>query len=1859
MRPYISASTAGRGLICDTVNILSPDPRPRLSFTDDGPGKLSVFGPRHDNDNENYRKIKILPTADEILAVHRPTYMPKKDLSEEHFLDNGPGRLLDTLFRQLRYDSTENIRDICYSASQIAFLGSGTDPGGHVRQETGAGNRYFLYNNVKIEELLSHEQMAMVVRVSYDCPPFMRAQKLYDSGRFQKGMLVALLQLNHATMKLSVYFLEVHLAQSTFSMECFDGRGTRAAVQLSFLPTTTHDDVLQLCRHALGLCEGNELYLVEFPKVLFAGFYNCLKRLQQMAETDFAFQSYVAPDKDVNGALLARNLNSVAGLHSQFPCPPPSYALSSDFAYNLTKLVPLTCPIASASVRDLSRPSALDMLSRETTLDEGQAVAFRDSLLREYACTQGPPGCGKTFLGVQLTKTLLDSRPTQKPILLVCLTNHALDSFLADLRDAGVSNLLRVGSASKEDWTDAINLRSLRRKTRMKKENAQMLHANGLQKKLLFAELDSLCKALSSQTHSGTPPWHYVEGILRNKYPDVHSQFMTNPRVSLAQSFTFEYWSGGGDLKTIRDLHLELACRLAQTSNDGARPTQENVDEILLDISYRAELQSANAGESSIWNLPLRERQSMLRRWEAEVDKEKFADKMASLYSESRVYTDKIKTINDGRDVQIMSSQNIIAMTTTACAARWELLRSVDPEILICEEAAEVMEAHALCTLLPSLKHAIFIGDPQQLRPETNEQSLSLETSVGRQYRLDESLLERLMFPHDMSASVIPSSHLSVQRRMHPDIANITRLTYPYLTDHESTLQRSPTHGIAHRVFWWDHRVPELESDDLKSHANLHEVEMVASLVEYLLRSGAYSQGEVAVLTPYAGQLLKLYERLATTCDIWLSEKDREALLGEEILGLGDEGRTSKDEVAISDMLRIATVDNFQGEEAKVIILSTVRSGGTAGFLKTLNRINVACSRARNGFYIVGNSQTLSQVPRWREVINALSGKIGGSIMTQCHVHPDHRHLVEQPEDFRDVPECSAPCGTTLPCGHICQEKCHPPQLHSRLTCQEKCAKVFQPCGHKCEKLCYQRCGKCDAVIDDATLDCSHHGKKLCSGDTSKCEAVVEKRILNCGHSLKILCGEDPDEKITCQQACCATLTCGHPCSGKCGVCNNKKQGKHESCTHICNRLKACGHFCKETCHVGNSCPRSCVEPCLDRCEHGPCRNRCQDICDPCVKQTVAGCEHEIPSDILCCLPSLSLPCCQPCPRTLECGHACPSFHGEKCPPPELCSECLTGVRGPMVLYAPKCGHIAEIAQLDARNLHGIYKVDDDGVILSINSGVKSQDIAPPKCLCGESLHGIRRYRLHSKLVAFKNTFDLLLAKIGRKLAAFATVIEVQEKQLDRTFKACVEEIRPNPLAAKSNASLVLRRNQEILDLQKNIINFRSEVVDRIQSSITVLHKVFPNVIPSYDLSFHLHLDVLECRVVGVRLADALKLANQLLPLQDPSFGVQRLGLKMIQFAYKESISCANYCQGALGHSLIGRNSSLEAEIRLQQLQFMLFAKTTRAQRSELGPPVDDNVMLMNGETVKVGLEAVNAIGRRSPGTCTGLMATAQDIAIAFEHQVGSKLPPIPKIKNDYTRQVENLWGRHQLGYLVMCCRSHPYSAKTFSDGCPYCEKQAQLSVDEIFRESGKHLFEEQFLQIMHSRAPMSHKSDHHDPERAKSPVPSVEQETSKETATSAPVIELTAEERFLAAMRRGPPKIHAGVPSEAMKEQSKAAVEAEVAREVDIGAGVEMKVEVRMDMQESIAVEPEKELTMEEKFLVAMRKIGKADVNVFPMRYEDDFANVWENSYRVGLCLGVSEDKDARVWEDGTPRLPVYDDEVLSAAILPIDREE
>ena len=57
----------------------------------------------------------------------------------------------------------------------------------------------------------------------------------------------------------------------------------------------------------------------------------------------------------------------------------------------------------------------------------------------------------------------------------------------------------------------------------------------------------------------------------------------------------------------------------------------------------------------------------------------------------------------------------------------------------------------------------------------------------------------------------------------------------------------------------------------------------------------------------------------------------------------------------------VTTVDNYQGEENDIVILSLVRSNhhDNIGFLKASNRVCVALSRARHGMFIFGNASCL------------------------------------------------------------------------------------------------------------------------------------------------------------------------------------------------------------------------------------------------------------------------------------------------------------------------------------------------------------------------------------------------------------------------------------------------------------------------------------------------------------------------------------------------------------------------------------------------------------------------------------------------------------------------------------------------------------------------------------------------------------------------------------------------------------------------------------------------------------------------------------------------------------------------------------
>lgn len=85
-------------------------------------------------------------------------------------------------------------------------------------------------------------------------------------------------------------------------------------------------------------------------------------------------------------------------------------------------------------------------------------------------------------------------------------------------------------------------------------------------------------------------------------------------------------------------------------------------------------------------------------------------------------------------------------------------------------------------------------------------------------------------------------------------------------------------------------------------------------------------------------------------------------------------------------------MDNFQGEDNKIILLSLVRSNATnnIGYLAFKNRICVALSRAKHGLYIVGNMSCLSKASKiWREIDSILKKQeaIGKDIILKCSTH--------------------------------------------------------------------------------------------------------------------------------------------------------------------------------------------------------------------------------------------------------------------------------------------------------------------------------------------------------------------------------------------------------------------------------------------------------------------------------------------------------------------------------------------------------------------------------------------------------------------------------------------------------------------------------------------------------------------------------------------------------------------------------------------------------------------------------------------------------------------------------------------------------
>ena len=134
---------------------------------------------------------------------------------------------------------------------------------------------------------------------------------------------------------------------------------------------------------------------------------------------------------------------------------------------------------------------------------------------------------------------------------------------------------------------------------------------------------------------------------------------------------------------------------------------------------------------------------------------------------------------------------------------------------------------------------------------------------------------------------------LDCQHRMRPQISMLAKLFYNHpIYDHELVDEYPNVVGMKKNVFFINHKEPESELLDLKSKRNRFEASFLSKLCQYLLKQD-YEPSQITVITMYLGQLIEIRNELRR--------------------------------IGISK-IRVSTVDNFQGEESDIVLLSLVRS---------------------------------------------------------------------------------------------------------------------------------------------------------------------------------------------------------------------------------------------------------------------------------------------------------------------------------------------------------------------------------------------------------------------------------------------------------------------------------------------------------------------------------------------------------------------------------------------------------------------------------------------------------------------------------------------------------------------------------------------------------------------------------------------------------------------------------------------------------------------------------------------------------------------------------------------------------------------
>ena len=302
---------------------------------------------------------------------------------------------------------------------------------------------------------------------------------------------------------------------------------------------------------------------------------------------------------------------------------------------------------------------------------------------------------------------------------------------------------------------------------------------------------------------------------------------------------------------------------------------------------------------------------------------------------------------------EIQSSQLIVSTVNLAARFPFYGVPKGHFEVLIVDEAGHTTEPEIVSVATSVLDFTrrdkkvgqlILAGDPHQLGPVVT-------SSLCRSFGLGVSYMERLtnseaygrnndnLFPAHLITKLVRNY------RSHPDILKLPNEMF-YEGDLVPCGEELTTHNMARWLHLPAQKFPlifhavhgeNLREGDSPSWFNPQEAQEVVNYVDLLLNQSypAVAQGDIGIITPYNRQAQKIRMLL---------------------------------EIRNIKNIKVGSVETFQGQERRCIIVSTVRAQSeyiasdlkyNLGFVANEKRFNVAITRAKSLVVVIGHPNIL------------------------------------------------------------------------------------------------------------------------------------------------------------------------------------------------------------------------------------------------------------------------------------------------------------------------------------------------------------------------------------------------------------------------------------------------------------------------------------------------------------------------------------------------------------------------------------------------------------------------------------------------------------------------------------------------------------------------------------------------------------------------------------------------------------------------------------------------------------------------------------------------------------------------------------